>query len=53
MSGFDKIDFDNSETCPNCGQYIGDEATCPFCGVVIYKEDELNEFDEDNSGELN
>jgi len=42
-----EFDFENPETCPNCGQYVGDESTCPYCGAVLYNEDEMNEFEEE------
>lgn len=41
------LDFENTETCPNCGQYVGNDSTCPNCGAVLFEEDELNLFDED------
>lgn len=47
----DTFDFENPETCPNCGRYVGDESCCPYCGAILYNEDELNEF-EDEGEEL-
>jgi ribosomal protein S27AE len=42
-----EIDFENTETCPNCGTFVGNDSTCPNCGVVLCQENELNLFDED------
>lgn len=48
MGGIDELSFDNPETCPNCGQFVGNDSTCPNCGAVLSDEDEdLNVFDED------
>jgi len=48
MAEFDELSFDSPETCPNCGQFVGQEGTCPNCGAMLYQEDgELNVFDED------
>lgn len=45
---FDELDFENPETCPNCGTYVGAESICPNCGAVLFNEnDELNPFEED------
>lgn len=48
MGDFDELNFEQPETCPNCGQFVGNDSTCPNCGAVLYEEDELNVFDEDN-----
>ncbi|MFH1830036.1 MAG: hypothetical protein ABH871_04590 [Pseudomonadota bacterium] len=45
------LDFENTETCPNCGQYVGNDSTCPNCGAVLFEENELNLFDEDGDME--
>ena len=50
MQRLEALDFDNPETCPNCGQFVGEESTCPNCGAILYEEDEFNLFDDD--GEL-
>ena len=49
MPKIDKLDFEDAKTCPNCGQFVGEESICPFCGVVLFDEndDNLNEVDED------
>jgi ribosomal protein L32 len=43
----DDLDFENPETCPNCGHFIGGDKTCPNCGVMLGDEDELNVFEDD------
>jgi len=48
MGEINEFDFENPETCANCGQYVGDESTCPYCGAVLYNEDEMNEFEEES-----
>lgn len=48
MSKLDELSFDNPETCPNCGQFVGNDSTCPNCGAVLFEEDELNVFDEES-----
>lgn len=47
MRELNEIDFENPETCPNCGQYVGEETTCPHCGAILCNDDELNEFDDE------
>lgn len=47
MRSLDELNFENPETCPNCGQFVGNDSTCPNCGAVLFDEDELNVFDED------
>lgn len=47
MSDFDELNFDSPETCPNCGQYVGNDANCPNCGAVLFDDAELNTFDEE------
>lgn len=42
-----ELDFENTETCPNCGTFVGNDSTCPNCGAVLFEENELNLFDED------
>ena len=51
MNEFDEFDFENPETCPNCGHFVGNESTCPNCGALLYEEEELNVFDEESGGE--
>jgi predicted nucleic acid-binding Zn-ribbon protein len=49
MGKLDELNFDEPETCPNCGQFVGQESTCPNCGALLYDEDEdLNVFDEES-----
>ena len=50
ISDVDELDFENPETCPNCGTYVGSESTCPNCGAILYEEDEFNSFEEDLIG---
>ena len=48
MSRLDtELDFENAETCPNCGTFVGNDSTCPNCGAVLFEEGELNLFDEE------
>lgn len=50
MGTIGELSFDNPETCPNCGAFVGGDDTCPNCGAVLAEEEELNVFDEE--GEL-
>ncbi len=47
MSTIEELDFENPESCPNCGQYVGGDSTCPNCGAILFEEDDLNIFEED------
>jgi ribosomal protein L32 len=52
MVDFDELSFENPETCPNCGHFVGQEGICNNCGAMLFQEDdELNVFDEDASSE--
>ena len=52
MADLEELSFDNPETCPNCGNFVGQESTCPNCGAILYQEDDnLNVFDEDSGVE--
>lgn len=51
MPKLDELDFDNPETCPNCGQFVGGESECPNCGAVLFDEDEMNVFEEEGDAE--
>ncbi|MBT3182430.1 MAG: hypothetical protein HN337_07995 [Deltaproteobacteria bacterium] len=52
MADIEELSFDNPETCPNCGNFVGQESTCPNCGAILYQEDDnLNVFDEDSGVE--
>ncbi len=52
MPDLEELSFDNPETCPNCGNFVGQESTCPNCGAILYQdEDDLNVFDEDSAVE--
>ncbi len=42
-----ELDFENTETCPNCGTFVGNDSTCTNCGAVLFEEDEFNLFDEE------
>ena len=45
--GIDNLNFENPETCPNCGHFVGGDTTCPNCGAILGDdEDELNVFEE-------
>lgn len=48
MSDVDELNFENPETCPNCGQFVGSDSTCPNCGAVLFDDNELNVFDEES-----
>lgn len=50
MSDFDKLDFENPDTCPNCGQFVGQESMCPYCGAILYDEEEDLNIVEDDGG---
>lgn len=50
MQRLGALDFDNPETCPNCGQFVGGDSTCPNCGAILGEDDEYDLFDDD--GEL-
>lgn len=43
----DDLNFENPETCPNCGQYVGEESSCPYCGAILFNEDEMSNFEDD------
>ena len=45
MQKLEALDFENPETCPNCGQFVGEESTCQNCGAMLYEEDEFDLFD--------
>lgn len=47
MNELNDLDFENSETCPNCGQFVGEESSCPHCGAILHNEDEMGEFEEE------
>lgn len=47
MVDLDELSFDSPETCPNCGQFVGQESTCPNCGAILFDDDELNVFEEE------
>ena len=51
MGNLDGLSFENPETCPNCGQFVGGDSTCPNCGAVLFQEDEMNVLDEDVDSE--
>ena len=52
MARLDELSFDNPETCPNCGSFVGGDSACPNCGAVLFDENnELNVFDEDSDVE--
>lgn len=46
---FDELGLDNPETCPNCGSRIGDKSSCSNCGAILFNDDDLNPFEEDES----
>lgn len=48
MSELDELNFENPETCPSCGVFVGNDSICPNCGAVLYDEDDLNVFDEES-----
>jgi len=50
MQRLSALDFENPETCPNCGQFAGGDSTCPNCGAVLAQEEEYDLFDDE--GEL-
>lgn len=47
MAQIDELNFENPETCPSCGAFVGGDDTCPNCGAVLAHEEELNVFDEE------
>lgn len=49
MPRLDELDFENPETCPNCGQFVGGDSECPNCGAVLFDEEEMNVFEEADS----
>ena len=50
MPEVDELSFENPETCPNCGSFVGHDSVCPNCGAMLYDEDDdLNVFDEEES----
>lgn len=52
-SDIEETVLENPEHCPNCGHYVGEEATCSNCGAVLFNDsDELNPFDEDEGETL-
>ncbi len=51
MPRLDALDFENPETCPNCGQFVGGDSTCPNCGAILFEEDELSPFEEESEAE--
>lgn len=52
MTQIDELSFDNPETCPNCGQFVGQDSTCPNCGAMLFQDsDDLNIFEEDSAAE--
>ena len=49
MTDVDELSFDNPETCPSCGSFVGQDSICPNCGAMLRdEEDELNIFEEDS-----
>ncbi len=49
MTNFDELEIETPNKCPNCGNPMGNESTCPHCGVIVFQDgDELDVFDEDN-----
>lgn len=44
-----ELDFENTEKCPNCGTFVGNESTCSNCGAVLFEENTLSLFDEDGA----
>jgi len=46
---FDELGFESNETCPNCGSRVGEESSCFNCGAILFNEDDLNPFEEDES----
>ena len=52
MADLEELNFENPDTCPNCGQFVGQESICPYCGAMLSPdEDGLNAFDEDQGAE--
>lgn len=52
MSDLGKLDFENPDTCPNCGQFVGQESVCPNCGAILCdEEDDLNIVEDDGGSE--
>ncbi len=47
MTDIDTLNFDNPETCPNCGQFVDGDSGCPNCGAILCEEDGLDVFDDD------
>ena len=41
----DELDFENTESCPNCGCYVGDRTQCENCGAVLANNEEPDNFD--------
>lgn len=43
------LELDEEEAvCPNCGQKVGDETVCSYCGAILIEEDdEFEGFDDD------
>ena len=48
-SEFDELGLDNPEACPNCGHRVGEESSCANCGAILFNDDDLNPFEEDES----
>jgi len=47
----DELEIESPETCPNCGNFVGEETTCQNCGAML--GDDVLDIFENDSGDLN